>query len=323
VLDLRDGIVLPGPVDTHVHYPQMRVTGALGLPLLEWLDAVALPEEARLASTDYARGVAREFVNGLAACGTTTALVFGAHFASAVDILFEEVQRCGLRVTAGLVVGDRGLPEPLLTTPERAYDEAVELARRWHHPVSVGRDTRTRYAVVPRFSYAATDELLESCHAVLKDVPGSLLASHVNESLAEIASVARLFPDAIDYVDTYDRHGLLGPTSVLAHDVHPTERELHVLAGQRATIAHCPTSSAALGSGLFPLRDHVEHGVLAPPGGAVSPCPGAPARGLGGRGSGPDPRSGRPGRRRRRLGCRRARRWRARRELTVSRTAAC
>ena len=158
------------------------------------------------------------------------------------------------------------------------------------------------------------------CDAVLKDVPGSLLTSHVNESLAEIASVARLFPDAIDYVDTYDRHGLLGPTSVLAHDVHPTERELHVLVGQRATIAHCPTSSAALGSGLFPLRDHVEHGVRAPPGGAVSPCPGAPARGLGGRGSGPDLRSGRLGRRRRRLGCRRARRWRARRELTVSRT---
>lgn len=141
MLDLRDGIVLPALVDTHVHHPQMWVTGALGLPLLEWLDAVALPEEARLASTDYARAVARGFVGGLAACGTTTALVFGAHFASAVDILFEEVQRCGLRVTAGLVVGDRGLPEPLLATPERAYDEALDLARRWHHPVSVGRDT--------------------------------------------------------------------------------------------------------------------------------------------------------------------------------------
>ena len=180
VLDLRDGIVLPGLVDTHVHYPQLRVTGALGLPLLEWLDAVALPEEARLASTDYARGVAREFVNGLAACGTTTALVFGAHFASAVDILFEEVQRCGLRAAAGLVVGDRGLPEPLLTTPERAYDEALELARRWHHPVSVGRDTRTRYAVVPRFSYAATDELLESCDAVRRRAQGcARLAPHL------------------------------------------------------------------------------------------------------------------------------------------------
>ncbi|HET7800881.1 MAG TPA: guanine deaminase [Humibacillus xanthopallidus] len=261
VLDLREGLVLPGLVDTHVHYPQVRIIGALGLPLLEWLDAVALPEEARLASIDHARAVAKEFVSGLAASGTTTALVFGAHFASAVDVLFEEVRRVGLRVTAGLVVSDRGLPEPLLTTPERAYDEALDLAQRWHHPVSAGRSTRTRYAVTPRFSYGASDELLESCQAVLKDVSGAWFTSHVNESPAEVATVARLFPDAIDYVDTYDRHGLVGPSSVLAHDVHPTERELGILAGRGATVAHCPTSNAALGSGRFPLLDHVRHGV--------------------------------------------------------------
>jgi guanine deaminase len=261
VLDLREGLVLPGLVDTHVHFPQVRVVGALGLPLLEWLDAVALPEEARLASTDHARTVATEFVSGLATSGTTTALVFGAHFASAVDVLFEEVQRVGLRVTAGLVVSDRGLPEQLLTSPERAYDDSIALARRWHRPVSPGRASHTRYAVTPRFSYGATDELLDSCQAVLKDVPGAWFTSHVNESPAEISSVATLFPDAIDYVDTYDRHGLIGPSSVLAHDVHPTDRELRVLAGQGATVAHCPTSNAALGSGPFPLREHVRHGV--------------------------------------------------------------
>ena len=261
VLDLREGLVLPGLVDTHVHYPQVRVTGALGLPLLEWLDAVALPEEARLASPDYARAVAREFVAGLADAGTTTALVFGSHFASAVDVLFDEVQRAGLRVTAGLVVGDRGLPEALLTTPERAYDESVALARRWHHAAGAGAAPRPRYAVTPRFSYGATDGLLESCQSVLKDVPGSWFTSHVNESPAEIAAVASLFPDAADYVDTYDRHGLVGPSSVLAHNVHPTARELALLAGQGASVAHCPTSNAALGSGLFPLRAHVDHGV--------------------------------------------------------------
>ena len=261
VLDLREGLVLPGLVDTHVHYPQVRITGALGLPLLEWLNAVALPEEARLVSTDYARVVAREFVAGLASAGTTTALVLGSHFASAVDVLFEEVGRAGLRVTAGLVVGDRGLPDALLTSPERAYDESIALARRWHHPTASGSAARTRYAVTPRFSYSATDGLLESCQAVLKDVPGSWFTSHVNESRAEIAAVARLFPDATDYVDTYDRHGLVGPSSVLAHDVHPMTRELSLLGGQRASVAHCPTSNASLGSGLFPLRDHVEHGV--------------------------------------------------------------
>ena len=49
VLDLRGGILLPGLVDTHVHFPQVRVIGSIGLPLLEWLDRCALPEECRLA----------------------------------------------------------------------------------------------------------------------------------------------------------------------------------------------------------------------------------------------------------------------------------
>jgi guanine deaminase len=199
--------------------------------------------------------VATEFVAGLVSAGTTTALVFGSHFASAVDVLFEEVERVGLRVTAGLVVSDRSLPAALLSTPERAYDEALDLARRWH-----GRG-RSRYAVTPRFSYSASDDLLDSCRAVLKDVPGAWFTSHVNENPAEVAAVAALFADAEDYVDTYDRHGLVGTSTVLAHNVHATDRELAMLASQGAAVAHCPTSNSALGSGLFPLRAHAEHGV--------------------------------------------------------------
>jgi guanine deaminase len=104
VEDLRGGVLLPGLVDAHVHYPQVRAIGALGMPLLEWLERCALPEELRLASVDYAREVAAEFVCGLVSAGTTTSLVFGSHFAPAVDALFSEAARVGVRVTSGLVV---------------------------------------------------------------------------------------------------------------------------------------------------------------------------------------------------------------------------
>lgn len=256
VVDLRPGLLLPGLIDTHVHFPQVRVIGGLGMPLLRWLDKCALPEEARLASVGYARGVAADFVRGLASAGTTTALVFGSHFAPAVDVLFDEVTRVGLRVTAGLVVSDCSLPDALLTTPERAYDEALALAGRWHRP-----DGRTRYAVTPRFSYSAGDDLLDACHRVLKDVPGSWFTSHLNESPAEIAAVRDRFPTARNYLDTYDRHGLVGPRSVFAHNVHPTNAELDLLGRSGAVVAHCPTSNSSLGSGLFPLRRHLDHGV--------------------------------------------------------------
>lgn len=254
VVDLRDGVVLPGFVDTHVHFPQIRAVGGLGLPLLEWLDRYALPEEARMADVDYATGVANEFVRGLAAAGTTSALVFGAHFADAVDALFDAASKVGLRVTSGLVLSDRLLRPELLTTPVRAYAESLALANRWH---GVGRN---RYAVTPRFSLSCTDELLATCHELMEAIPGALFTSHVNENEAEIASVADLFGGS-DYVTTYDRHGLVDRRTVLAHNVHPTDVELKTLATSGATVAHCPTSNAALGSGLFPLTRHLQYGV--------------------------------------------------------------
>jgi len=254
VVDLSGGLVLPGFVDTHVHFPQVRAIGGLGLPLLDWLEQCALPEEARLADIGYAESVAGEFVSGLAQAGTTTALVFGAHFAPAVDALFTEAARVGLRVTSGLVVSDRLLRPELLTTPQRSYDEGKVLADRWH---GVGR---SRYAVIPRFSLSCSNELLDSCRALLKDVDGSWFTSHINENTREIATVARLF-DLSHYLETYDQHDLIGRRSILAHNVHPTDQELKVLAARDASVSHCPTSNSALGSGLFPLTRHLAHGV--------------------------------------------------------------
>ena len=255
VVDLSGGLVLPGFVDTHVHFPQVRMIGALGMPLLEWLQHSALPEEARLADAGYAGEVAAEFLTGLTSAGTTTALVFGSHFPAAVDVLFDQAAAVGVRITSGLVVSDRVLRPDLLTSPQQAYDEGLVLAKRWH---GVGR---SRYAVIPRFSLSCTEGLLDSCAALLDAVEGAWLTSHVNENLAEVAAVCALFEGCEDYLASYDGHGLVGARSVYAHNVHATPDELDVLAERGAAVSHCPTSNAALGSGLFPLREHVEHGV--------------------------------------------------------------
>ncbi|MBA8794805.1 guanine deaminase [Friedmanniella endophytica] len=255
VEDLTDGVLLPGFVDTHVHYPQVRVIGGLGMPLLDWLERCALPEEARLADDRYAAAVAEDFLTGLAAAGTTTALVFGAHFATATDVFFAAAERSGLRITAGQVVSDRVLRDELLTDPDRALTEGRRLIERWH-----GRG-RLRYAVTPRFSLSTSDDLLAVCGELLEAADGVAFTSHANENLREVDRVRELFPGSDDYLDTYDKHGLLGPRSVIAHNVHVTDAELDLMARVGAWSSHCPTSNASLGSGLFPLRRHAEHGV--------------------------------------------------------------
>jgi guanine deaminase len=255
VLDARDSLLLPGFVDCHVHYPQVRMIGAMGLELMDWLRERALPEEARLADSGYAAEVAFEFVRSLVAAGTTTALVFGSHFPGAQEALFEAALSRGLRVASGLVVSDRGLLPELHVSPSAAVDASRELIERWH-----GRGL-LRYAVTPRFSASCSEEMLAACGQLADDAEDLLFTTHLNETLEEISLVSSTFPWARDYLDTYERYGLLGDRSVFAHDVHPSDDELRRLAVAGATVAHCPSSNAFLGSGLFPLRRHLDAGV--------------------------------------------------------------
>jgi guanine deaminase len=254
-VDLRGGFLLPGFIDTHIHFPQLRVLGGLGRSLLDWLEHCALPEEARMADHSLACRVARGFVHALASHGTTTALVFGAHFAPATAALFEAAEAAGLRITAGQVLSDRLLNPVLHQTPEQAYRESGLLIERFH---SRGRLT---YAVTPRFALSTSEAMLEVCQTLLREHPALLIQTHLNENVQEIAEVARLFPWAADYLAVYERFGLNRGRTVLAHDVHPTESELERLASSGATVAHCPSSNAALGSGLFPMQRHIQAGV--------------------------------------------------------------
>jgi guanine deaminase len=255
VVDLRGGFLLPGFIDTHVHFPQLRVLGGLGRSLLDWLEHCALPEEALMADHSHACRVARGFVHALASHGTTTALVFGAHFAPATAALFEAGEAAGLRIVAGQVLSDRLLRPELHQTPDRAYRESTLLIQRFH------RHGRSLYAVAPRFALSTSEAILEVCQTLLKEHEGLLLQTHLNENLQEIAEVTRLFPWASDYLAVYERFGLSGKNAVMAHDVHPSDSQLDRLSASGTSIVHCPCSNAVLGSGLFPMRRHVNAGV--------------------------------------------------------------
>lgn len=255
VRDLRGRFILPGFVDTHIHYPQVRILGGLGFTLFDWLEQLALPEEARLADANYAAALAQEFVGALAAHGTTTALVFGSHFAAATATLFENAAKRGLRVVSGLVLSDRVLRPELHRSPETAHRESCELILRFHDK------GRLRYVVTPRFAISTSEAMLEVCGSLLHAYPGVRFTTHINEHPGEVAEVARLFPWAEDYLAVYERYGLVGERSVLAHNVHASDDEIRRLGAWRASIAHCPASNAALGSGIFPLARHVAAGV--------------------------------------------------------------
>jgi guanine deaminase len=245
VVDYSGKLIMPGFVDTHVHYPQIDIIAAYGEQLLEWLERYTFPIERRFADPEYAREVADFFLTELLRNGTTTALVFATVHPQSADAFFTAARARGLRMIAGKVLMDRNCPELLRDTAESAYADSKALIEKWH-----GTD-RLLYAVTPRFAPTSTERQLELAGRLLDEHPGVYLQSHVAENKSEVAWVAELYPWSRSYIDVYDHFGLLRQRAVYAHCIHLDSADRERMGETGAAMSFCPTSNLFLGSGLF------------------------------------------------------------------------
>lgn len=241
-------LIVPGFVDTHIHFPQVDVIASHGAQLLDWLERYTFPAEARFADPAVARAQAEFFIERLIEHGTTTALVFATVHPGSVDALFDAAEPHGMALVAGKVLMDRHAPDALLDTPERAREESETLIMRWHG------HGRFRYAVTPRFAPTSTAAQLEVAGDLLAAHPDVYLHTHLAENQAECRWVAELFPEAHDYLAVYERFRLVGRRSLFAHGIWLDDSARRRLATAGAALSHCPCSNLALGSGLFDLE---------------------------------------------------------------------
>ena len=248
------GLIVPGFVDAHVHYPQIHCIASHGEQLMQWLERHIFPAEMAFADRAHADAVAAFFLDELLRHGTTSALVFATVHPGSVDALFEAALARDMRIVSGKVLMDLG-PEGLRDSVASGRAETEALIAKWR-----GRG-RLGYAVTPRFAPTSSAGQLADAGTLLAAHPDVLLHTHLSENPGEIAYVAERFPEAIDYLDVYDRFGLVGPRSIFAHCVHMSDRALARMAEAGAGIAFCPTSNLFLGSGLFDLAQADRHGV--------------------------------------------------------------
>ena len=245
VVTYKDSLILPGFIDTHIHYPQTQIIGAYGSQLIEWLNNYPFIAEQQFKNFDYAKSVATFFLNQCLKAGTTTMMTYCTVHPESVDAFFEAALEKKMRVIAGKVLMDRNAPPALLDTAKSGYDQSKALIKKWH-----GKD-RLSYAITPRFAPTSTHEQLIATGSLWSEHPGTYMQTHLSENKGEIAWVKDLFPDSKDYLDVYDQYGLLGERAVYGHAIHLSEREWQRLYETKSSVAHCPTSNEFLGSGLF------------------------------------------------------------------------
>lgn len=100
---------------------------------------------------------------------------------------------------------------------------------------------------------------------LIRDFPiySGRVQSHLGETRDEIAAVKASFPESANYLDVYDKAGLLAPKgkSIMAHCIHLTDDEWALMKKKDVAIAHCPGSNFNLNSGMMPLRRALEMGL--------------------------------------------------------------
>ena len=144
-------------------------------------------------------------------------------------------------------------PRGLRDTAQSAYDDSKALLR------TLAWQGRATYAITPRFSPTSTPEQLAALGALWASIPMPD-ADPPERADGRNRMGQGAFPEARDYLDTYEAHGLLGRSAVLWPRHPPEPREIDRSARRGAAVVHCPTSNTFIGSGLFDMAGYA-HGM--------------------------------------------------------------
>ena len=251
----KNHLIMPGFIDTHIHFPQVDIMGSYGRQLMDWLNEYVFPTEMTFKDKKVCKRTAKFFIDELLRNGTTSALVFGTVHEGSVDALFEQAQKRRMRLIAGKVLMDRNAPKELLDGKDLGKAATKRLIKKWH-----GKD-RLGYAITPRFAPTSTPAQLAMAGKLKAQNPSVHVHTHMSENKAEIKFVKQLFPKSKDYLDVYESHGLVGDKTVLAHGIHVNASMCKRISASGAAISLCPTSNMFLGSGLFNLARLRRHNV--------------------------------------------------------------
>lgn len=244
-VDYTGKLIMPGFIDTHIHYPQVDVIASYGEQLLEWLNKYTFPHESTFSNREKAVETSKFFINELLKNGTTTAMVFCTTHLESCDSFFKEADKKNLRVIAGKVNMDRNAPSALLESEEDGIKNTELLIHKWHNR------NRLSYAITPRFAPTSTDTQLKYLGKISKKYPDVYVQTHLSENVNEIAWVNELFPKNRGYLDVYITNNLVHNKSVFAHSIHLNDEEFQILKDNEAAISFCPSSNLFIGSGLF------------------------------------------------------------------------
>lgn len=254
--------LIPGFLDTHNHAPQWTQRGmGRGLLIMDWLNTVTFPHEARFKDPEYARETYAKCVDGFLKQGVTTASYYGSLHGEATKILAKTCLEKGQRALVGKCNMARSAPdfyvdesskESLETTEDfLAYMKELDPECRLVQPI-----------LTPRFAICCDEELLDGLGKIAKREPKMMIQTHFDEARQEVEITRQLFPQFSNEADLYEYFGLFNDRTIMAHCIYPNDYEIGRLKECDVGVAHCPVSNTTGGEwGAAPIRRYIDMGI--------------------------------------------------------------
>lgn len=249
----------PGFIDTHIHASQYPNAGIFGnSTLLNWLETYTFPLEAALDEPEVARKVYEAVVRRTLSNGTTTAAYFATIDAESTKLLARICSSRNQRAFIGKVCMDENSPDYYRETTEGSVESCRSVIRFLDREL---RDPKVLPILTPRFAPSCSRELLQELGQLAHSEGNLHVQTHLSETHDEINWVKSLFPECESYTDVYDRFKLLTERTVLAHCIHLSDEEAHLIKTRGSGVSHCPASNSSLTSGECRVRWLLDQGV--------------------------------------------------------------
>jgi len=259
--DMSDRLVMPGLVNTHGHLSMSLFRNyADDMKLMDWLFNKIFPLEEKLDSKSATLGAE------LAMCemirtGTTT---FSDMYFF-MDSIAEVTGKSGLRaVLSRGLQGDDGngmdyrlenkLDYRLENKLDYRLEENLALYKEYHNSF----DGRIKVMLGPHSVYTCTPEYLKKI-AKYSEKSGAAIQIHLSETKDEVSMTVDKYGKTP--VELAYECGLLKPTTIVAHAVVLSDKDIEILAKNEVNISHNPGSNMKLASGICPVTRLIEEGI--------------------------------------------------------------
>lgn len=245
VLDGHGQLATPGLINTHTHIAMGLFRNyADDLELMDWLENAIWPTEAKLTD-HYVKWGTQLGIAEMLRSGTTC---FSDMYFF-MDTTAQEVAKTGIRA-----VLSRGLAG-VAPTAETALVENKQLFMDWH-----GYDhDRIKVMLGPHAPYTCPDEYLKKVIALSHEI-GAQIHMHLSETKGEVENV--ISQTGKTPIAHMNELGLFDMGCLAAHCVHITEEDMDIMAAKGVRVAHNPQSNLKLASGIAPVPEMQDKGII-------------------------------------------------------------